>query len=128
MSTLSFPILERYSALTSDSTLVGASRSLLVAQAARVPAHADFAHVVCWSAWLVPAAQQLVRPLSCMAAGYFEVMFTQQVATYNQDLGVTNTAPMQMNWLLRSEAYAWYFLPPISSVLILWWYVACLSK
>lgn len=63
-----------------------------------------------------------------MAAGYFEVMFTQQVATYNQDLGVTNTAPMQMNWLLRSEAYAWYFLPPISSVLILWWYVACLSK
>jgi hypothetical protein len=62
-----------------------------------------------------------------MAAGYFEVMFTQQVASYNQDLGVTNTAPMQMNWLLRSEAYAWYFLPPISSILILWWYVDCLS-
>ena len=62
-----------------------------------------------------------------MAAGYFEVMLTQQVATYNQDLGVTNTAPLQMNWLLRSEAYAWYFLPPISSILILWWYVNCLT-
>ncbi|DBA96111.1 TPA: hypothetical protein ACH3X1_001605 [Trebouxia sp. C0004] len=56
-------------------------------------------------------------------SGYFEVMFTQQVATYNQDLGVTNTAPMQMNWLLRSEAYAWYFLPPISSIFILWWFL-----
>ncbi len=54
-------------------------------------------------------------------AGYFEVMFTQQVANYNQDLGVTSTGPMHMNWLLRSEAYAWYFLPPITSVLILWW-------
>ncbi|KAL0020782.1 hypothetical protein WJX79_001465 [Trebouxia sp. C0005] len=41
-------------------------------------------------------------------SGYFEVMFTQQVASYNQDLGVTITAPMQMNWLLRSEAYAWF--------------------
>ena len=39
-------------------------------------------------------------------------MFTQQVANYDQDLGVTTTGPMQMNWLLRSEAYAWYFLPP----------------
>ena len=56
------------------------------------------------------------------AAGYFEVMFTQQVASYDQDLGVTTTGPMQMNWLLRSEAYAWYFLPPVTSVLILWWY------
>jgi hypothetical protein len=55
------------------------------------------------------------------AAGYFEVMFTQQVANYDQDLGVTTTGPMQMNWLLRSQAYAWYFLPPITSVLILWW-------
>ena len=50
-------------------------------------------------------------------------MFTQQVANYDQDLGVTTTGPMQMNWLLRSEAYAWYFLPPVTSVLILWWYV-----
>ena len=54
-------------------------------------------------------------------AGYFEVMFTQQVANYDQDLGVTTTGPMQMNWLLRSQAYAWYFLPPVTSVLILWW-------
>ena len=91
------------------------------------PTHAGFAHVVCWSAWLVLAEQQLVRPLPCMAAGYFEVMFTQQVASYNQDLGVTTTAPMQMNWLLRSEAYAWYFLPPISSILVLWWYENCLT-
>ena len=49
------------------------------------------------------------------------MMFTQQVANYDQDLGVTTTGPMQMNWLLRSQAYAWYFLPPITSVLILWW-------
>ncbi len=56
-----------------------------------------------------------------LLAGYFEVMFTQQVASYDQDLGVTITNPMQMNWLLRSEAYAWYFLPPVSSVSILWW-------
>lgn len=61
-----------------------------------------------------------------MPAGYFEVMFTQQVANYNQDLGVTITSPMQMNWLLRSEAFAWYFLPPITSILILWWYVLLL--
>ena len=59
--------------------------------------------------------------LWCAHAGYFEVMFTQQVAKYDQDLGVTTTGPMQMNWLLRSEAYAWYFLPPVTSVLILWW-------
>ena len=58
---------------------------------------------------------------SAYAAGYFEVMFTQQVANYDQDLGVTTTGPMQMNWLLRSEAYAWYFLPPVTSVLILYW-------
>ncbi|DBA80580.1 TPA: hypothetical protein ACH3X1_007841 [Trebouxia sp. C0004] len=56
-------------------------------------------------------------------SGYFEVMFTQQVANYNQDLGLTTTGPMQMDWLLRSEAYAWYFLPPITSVLILWWFL-----
>ncbi|KAL0024068.1 hypothetical protein WJX79_002467 [Trebouxia sp. C0005] len=56
-------------------------------------------------------------------SGYFEVMFTQQVANYDQDLGVTTTGPMQMNWLLRSQAYAWYFLPPITSVLILWWFL-----
>ncbi|KAL0024407.1 hypothetical protein WJX79_011128 [Trebouxia sp. C0005] len=56
-------------------------------------------------------------------SGFFEVMFTQQVASYDQDLGVTTTGPMQMNWLLRSEAYAWYFLPPIASVLILWWFL-----
>lgn len=49
-------------------------------------------------------------------------MFSQQVTNYNQDLGVTKTSPMQMNWLLRCEAYAWYFLPPITSILILWWY------
>lgn len=54
-------------------------------------------------------------------AGYFEVMFSQQVAPYNQDLGVTLTSPMQMNWLYRAEVYAWYFLPPITSILILWW-------
>ena len=48
-------------------------------------------------------------------------MFTQQVADYNQDLGVNSTSSMNMNSLMRSEAYAWYFLPPISSVLILWW-------
>lgn len=57
----------------------------------------------------------------CHAAGYFEVMFTQQVAPYNQDLGANSTSPMRMNRLLRSEAYAWYFLPPISSIFILWW-------
>ena len=51
-------------------------------------------------------------------------MFTQQVANYDQDLGVLTTGPMQMNWLLRSEAYAWYFLPPVTSVLILWWCVS----
>lgn len=54
-------------------------------------------------------------------AGYFEVMFTQQVAPYNQNLGVAITSHMHMNWLLRSEAFLWYFLPPITSVLILWW-------
>ena len=54
-------------------------------------------------------------------AGYFEVMFTQQVAAYNQELGVNSTSAMSMNRLLRSEAYAWYFLPPISSIFILWW-------
>lgn len=54
-------------------------------------------------------------------AGFFEVMFTQQVANYDQDLGVTITSPIKMNWLLRSEAYAWYFLPPVTSVLLLWW-------
>lgn len=54
-------------------------------------------------------------------AGYFEVMFTQQVGPYNQDLGVAITRHMHMNCLLRSEAYLWYFLPPITSVLILWW-------
>ena len=54
-------------------------------------------------------------------AGYFEVMFTQQVADYDQDLGVASTSAVSMNPLLRSEAYAWYFLPPLSSVLILFW-------
>ena len=54
-------------------------------------------------------------------AGYFEVMFTQQVADYDQDLGVSTTSAMNMNWLMRSEAFAWYFLPPISSVLVLFW-------
>ena len=56
-------------------------------------------------------------------AGYFEVMFTQQVAPYNQNLGVTITSHMHMNWLLRFEAFLWYFLPPVTSVLILWWLV-----
>ena len=51
-------------------------------------------------------------------------MFTQQVADYNQDLGVNITSSMIMNWLLRCEAYAWYFLPPVTSVLILWWYAS----
>ena len=54
-------------------------------------------------------------------AGYFEVMFTQQVANYNQDLAVSITSAMIMNWLMRCQAFAWYFLPPISSILILWW-------
>lgn len=49
-------------------------------------------------------------------------MFSQQVTNYDQDLGVSMTSSMQMNWLLRSEAYAWYFLPPITSIFILWWY------
>ncbi len=66
-------------------------------------------------------SQHLKLEISSYAAGYFEVMFTQQVANYDQDLGVTITGPMQMNWLLRSEAYAWYFLPPVTSVLILYW-------
>ena len=48
-------------------------------------------------------------------------MFTQQVSPYNQDLGVAVTSHMHMNRLLRCEAYLWYFLPPITSVLILWW-------
>ena len=56
-----------------------------------------------------------------LLAGYFEVMFTQQVAAYNQNLGVAFTSSMRMNWLLRCEAYLWYFLPPVTSVLILWW-------
>ena len=56
-----------------------------------------------------------------MHAGYFEVMFTQQVANYNQDLAVSITSAMIMNWLMRCQAFAWYFLPPISSILILWW-------
>ena len=65
---------------------------------------------------------------SCHAlpAGYFGVMFSLQVTNYDQDLGVTQTSPMQMNWLLRCEAYAWYFLPPITSILILWWYALLL--
>lgn len=54
-------------------------------------------------------------------------MFSQQVTNYNQDLGVTMTSPMQMNWLLRTQAYAWYFLPPITSILILWWYALFLA-
>ena len=54
-------------------------------------------------------------------------MFTQQVADYNQDVGVSMTSSMIMNWLLRSEAYAWYFLPPVTSVLILWWYASLLQ-
>ena len=61
-------------------------------------------------------------------AGYFEVMFTQQVAPYNQDLGVAVTSHMHMNRLLRCEAYLWYFLPPITSVLVLWWYALSSSK
>ena len=52
------------------------------------------------------------------AAGYFQIFFTQQVAPYSQDLGLTTTGSMQMNWLYRSEAYFWYFLPPIISILI----------
>ena len=48
-------------------------------------------------------------------------MFTQQVAPYNQDLGVNITSHMHMNPLLRSQAFAWYFLPPVVSVLLLWW-------
>lgn len=63
----------------------------------------------------------LILSASCLAAGYFEVMFTQQVAAYNQNLGVAITSHMHMNWLLRLEAFLWYFLPPITSVLILWW-------
>lgn len=62
-----------------------------------------------------------------LPAGYFGVMFSQQVTNYDQDLGVTMTSPMQMNWLLRSQAFAWYFLPPITSILILWWYVLFLT-
>ena len=60
-------------------------------------------------------------PLCPCAAGYFQVFFTQQGAPYNQDLGLTTTGAMQMNWLYRSEAYFWYFLPPITSILILYW-------
>ena len=48
-------------------------------------------------------------------------MFTQQVADYNQALAVSITSTMIMNWLMRALAFAWYFLPPISSILILWW-------
>ena len=66
-------------------------------------------------------SQSYSSKLPSIHAGYFEVMFTQQVAPYNQDLGVAITNHMYMNWLLRSEAFAWYFLPPITSVLILWW-------
>lgn len=54
-------------------------------------------------------------------------MFSQQVTNYDQDLGVIMTSPMQMNWLLRSQAFAWYFLPPITSILILWWYALFLT-
>ena len=56
-----------------------------------------------------------------LAAVYFEVMFTQQVAAYNQDLGVSSTAALNMNLLMRCLAFAWYFIPPVSSILILWW-------
>ena len=55
------------------------------------------------------------------AAGYFEVMFTQQVADYNQDLGVASTSAMNMNVLMSCLAFAWYYIPPVSSILVLWW-------
>ena len=47
-------------------------------------------------------------------------MFTQQVGDYNQDLAVSITSSMNMDWLMRSQAFTWYFLPPISSVLVLY--------